>query len=187
LLPLKKIFFKIECIHKKFPLTVKFALVNGSFEAFVSQHNPTPDADNYDLFFHTDSFAVDFKKNLDYIYMGITTKERLKTSIIVNFTEEEQEKKRKDYAAVIRDWQAKKEKSKKKKDRIYEHYHDEMTINEKLDLELMIDDIKKERKQKLIALAGNKNLVSQNRDIAKNYGMIKDAYLAHLVRVFTYF
>jgi hypothetical protein len=30
--------------------------------------------------------------------------------------------------------------------------------------------------------SGNKNIVNQNREIAKNYGEIKEAYLAHIVK-----
>lgn len=35
--------------------------------------------------------------------------------------------------------------------------------------------------------SGNKNIVNQNREIAKNYGEIKDAYLAHLVKKYNVF
>jgi hypothetical protein len=135
---MSKVNFKIDCLHKKFPLNVKITVISGTFEIFVSQNNPNPDSDNYDLYFHTESFMIDFKKDMDHLYLAVTTKGRLKATILINFTEEEQEKQKTDYTAHLREWQAKREKAKKKAHKIYELYHEDMTIDQKLEMQLVI-------------------------------------------------
>jgi len=125
----KKIFFKVNTREKLFPMFVNITHEAGAYEIYVSSINPRPDNNNYEFFFKTDRFQVDYYDPVDVVYIGIVPMDRLKMEIEVYFPLKKPEKK-KPLNLLPTEFVPVKDRFKSKKMKIYEMFHEKMNEDE---------------------------------------------------------
>jgi hypothetical protein len=53
-------------------------VTQGTFDVFISKTYTTPNSDNYDQYYNTDAFTVEFNQDVEVIYVTIVALERLR-------------------------------------------------------------------------------------------------------------
>jgi hypothetical protein len=123
-----KVFFKVESHYKNFPLNVKINRQKGAFDAFVSQNTSSPNTQNYDFYFSSDTYSIIYTENIPVVYLGIYATQYCKMTISVSFKKlGAKEDAKKSKYVPLKEIQLKNDKAKSKKNRIYKYYSDNMT------------------------------------------------------------
>lgn len=192
----KTFYCRVNAENKVFPMYINVTNRFGGFQGIIGKTDTVLKQRDYDFMFSTNEYKVgyDNTESIKYIYIGITAVERLKMDLTIKFTPSDEPKKREVMTATQSDWKKKIKMPVKRN--VYEFFKDGMRTEELEDLKelvsktfywkniliyFLIAKIRKEKRIKSLALAGNRDLVRDNIETAREYKTMKIIQLEQLV------
>lgn len=177
--PGKICYVKIYTHGKVLPLKVDIEVKYGSFEAFVSRRSEKPGFGNNDFYFTSNQFSIDygeFNDDVSCLYFGIASLEKSKISILCTYIIKTSLKKEESSSPKPKDKSLSPTRPKSKG--VYEFVGQNINQEQLKMFEESVSKIKAERKRKNLIMAGGKNWLIENKEIASEYHRLKEVHIS---------